>query len=136
MSADASGLVQAITQMADEGSALAAATMFETCLTNVPVDTGETRDSGTLTGGGGGTTWEYQIGFATPQAAFTNDGTRAHTIEATNAKVLRFNVGGVTVYARSVEHPGYAGTGWFSPESINEQAWAVALAEGLALAAP
>lgn len=32
--------------------------------------------------------------------------TKAHVIEAVNAKVLAFKVGGETVFAKSVQHPG------------------------------
>ncbi|HEX9994494.1 MAG TPA: hypothetical protein VGB14_16310 [Acidimicrobiales bacterium] len=50
---------------------------------------------------------------ATEQAGFTNDGTRPHRIVPRNAKVLAFDVGGVTVFARYVDHPGTPATGWF-----------------------
>jgi hypothetical protein len=35
-----------------------------------------------------------------------NDGTRPHVIKPVTAKALRFKVGGRTVFARLVHHPG------------------------------
>lgn len=39
-------------------------------------------------------------------AGFVNDGTAPHIIRPRRAQVLRFNVGGRTVYAKVVNHPG------------------------------
>lgn len=39
-------------------------------------------------------------------AWFVEHGTRPHKITATNAKALKFNIGGDTVFAKSVMHPG------------------------------
>ena len=41
---------------------------------------------------------------------FVNRGTRPHTIKARNAPALIFNVGGRTIFARSVHHRGSRGT--------------------------
>lgn len=41
-------------------------------------------------------------------AVFLEAGTRAHTIEPRNGKVLRFMVAGSYVFARKVNHPGTA----------------------------
>jgi hypothetical protein len=43
-----------------------------------------------------------------PYARILHDGgtTRAHVIEAVNAKTLAFTMGGVTMFRRSVNHPG------------------------------
>lgn len=38
-----------------------------------------------------------------------HDGSRPHRIEPRNGTVLAFKVGGKTVYARGVNHPGYRG---------------------------
>lgn len=40
------------------------------------------------------------------KAMMHHEGTRAHRIEARRAKVLRFSMGGRTVYAKQVWHPG------------------------------
>jgi hypothetical protein len=42
-------------------------------------------------------------------ARFVHDPTRAHAITPTRARALRFQVGGRTVFARRVWHPGYRG---------------------------
>lgn len=39
-------------------------------------------------------------------AVFVHEGTRAHVIRAKNVKNLRFQMGGRTVFAPSVNHPG------------------------------
>ncbi len=64
----------------------------------------------------------------TPQAKWTDEGTRAHTIRARKGKALRFRIGGRTyrvlgvpfvesggsvVFAKSVKIPAYKGTKWF-----------------------
>lgn len=64
-----------------------------------------------------------------PQAGFTEDGTRPHTIRAKRARALRFVVGGRTVYARVVHHPGTRAQHWFS-RTVNAARWAAALARG------
>ncbi len=43
---------------------------------------------------------------AAPYAGWVNDGTRPHAIHARKAKFLRFTVGGVVMFRRSVMHPG------------------------------
>jgi len=62
------------------------------------------------------------------KARWTDRGTRPHVIRAKRGKVLVFKVGGRTVFAKQVQHPGYKGSGWFTnnvkrwPQSIR-QAW-------------
>ena len=41
-----------------------------------------------------------------PYAPFVHQGTRPHVIMPRNARALRFEVGGRTVFARRVNHPG------------------------------
>lgn len=48
------------------------------------------------------------------QAATTNTGARPHRIVPRRAKALRFQVGGRTVFARSVNHPGNKPTFWWT----------------------
>lgn len=72
-----------------------------------PVDTGRLRAS---IRGEARRTWtlrpEYRIWSDVEYAPYVNDGTRPHRINARAGGVLRFNVGGRTVYARYVNHPG------------------------------
>lgn len=46
------------------------------------------------------------IDVGAPYAEFVVEGTRPHIIEAKNARALRFQRGGQTVFAKSVQHPG------------------------------
>jgi HK97 gp10 family phage protein len=41
-----------------------------------------------------------------PYAGYVEFGTKPHVIRAKKAKALKFQVGGTTVYARKVNHPG------------------------------
>lgn len=72
-----------------------------------PVDTGRLRASirverrSVL-----GLRMRWTIGSDVEYAPMVNDGTRPHVIRPKNAKVLRFKVGGQTVFARVVHHPG------------------------------
>lgn len=46
------------------------------------------------------------VGSDEPHALVHHEGSRPHLIEPKNARVLVFEVGGVTVYAARVNHPG------------------------------
>lgn len=48
----------------------------------------------------------YVVSSNSPVAAFLDKGTRAHTIEAKNAKALRFRANGSIRFAKRVHHPG------------------------------
>lgn len=48
----------------------------------------------------------YTIGSDVFYAPYVNDGTRPHQIRPKRAKALRFKVGGRTVFAAVVNHPG------------------------------
>lgn len=61
--------------------------------------------------------------FATARhARFVHDGTRPHVIRARNARALRFQVGGRTVFARQVQHPGTKATNFLSAAVSEELA--------------
>lgn len=49
----------------------------------------------------------YEVAADAPYAAFVHDGTRPHVIEGN--PLLVFQVGGTTVFARKVNHPGTRG---------------------------
>lgn len=48
----------------------------------------------------------WTVGSDVEYAPMVNDGTRPHLIRPRNARVLRFQVDGRTVFARVVRHPG------------------------------
>jgi hypothetical protein len=48
----------------------------------------------------------WTIGSDVEYAPMVNDGTRPHLIRPRRAQVLRFKVGGRTVFAKVVHHPG------------------------------
>lgn len=82
-----------------------------------PVDTGRLRASIRLESRRSlGFRTIYTVGSDVEYAAMVNDGTRPHIIRPTNGRpsrsnpnrpgMLKFTVGGRTVYARLVHHPG------------------------------
>lgn len=46
------------------------------------------------------------VGSNLRYAYYVHEGTKPHTIDADNGRVLRFKVAGKIVYARDVKHPG------------------------------
>lgn len=57
-----------------------------------------------LSSSGRSVTWE--ILSPAPYSQYVEAGTRPHIIRARNARALRFQVGGRTVFAKQVSHPG------------------------------
>lgn len=57
----------------------------------------------------------------TPQAKYTDEGTKPHTIRAKNKQALRFRYRGRIVIVKSVQHPGNKATHWFS--SLGKREW-------------
>lgn len=49
---------------------------------------------------------EGEVVAEAPYASYVEEGTEPHTILPRNASALRFEVGGKTVFAKSVNHPG------------------------------
>lgn len=58
---------------------------------------------------GSGAFWSMRIGFTAPYALFVEEDTRPHVIRARRARALRFRVGGLVLFRRSVNHPGTRG---------------------------
>lgn len=81
---------------------------------------------------GDGFRFSLTVGSPAPQALWTEEGTRPHLIVANRARVLRFEVGGETIYRRSVNHPGTPAQHWFA-QPMPER-WRSALERGLATA--
>lgn len=50
--------------------------------------------------------WNVEVFATASYAVFHHSGTRPHIIRPKTAKVLRFQVGGATVFAQEVHHPG------------------------------
>lgn len=72
-----------------------------------PVDTGRLRASGKIQYSGLFTFRpKATVIFDVSYAAMVNDGTRPHIIRPKTKQVLKFTVGGRTVYAKVVHHPG------------------------------
>ena len=59
---------------------------------------------------------EGQVSTGTEYAKYVEEGTRPHVIVPKRAKVLAFKVGGSMVFARRVNHPGFAGR-WYMKKS-------------------
>ena len=68
-----------------------------------PVRTGKLRESIALVKV---SDLHYIVGSPLEYAVFVERGTRPHIIRPKRARALRFEVGGETVFAKKVEHPG------------------------------
>lgn len=113
--ADLTGLRTKVTARANQARVLAANEMRTHYRRAAPLKTGATQDSVDIIDFRSSATALTCTAVATtPQAKFTNDGTRPHKIRPRNAKVLRFKYRGRIVYAREVNHPGNKGTRWFT----------------------
>jgi hypothetical protein len=112
--ADFSSTRRTIERRAQRTAVLAAADMRTHVRRAAPYETGETQESVDAVNFRFG---RFEVGFTiqatTPQASYTNDGTRPHIIRPRRARALRFRVGGRVVYARVVHHPGTRATHWF-----------------------
>ena len=71
-----------------------------------PVDTGRLRASGSMRIAERGSAVVGQVEYTASYAAAVHNGTRPHVIVPRRGRYLRFQVGGRTVYARRVQHPG------------------------------
>ncbi len=112
--ADATGLRQTVTTRARQAQVLAAADMRTRYRRAAPYQTGDTQDSVDIINfRTGGTELRCTAVATTPQAKFTDEGTRPHIIRPRNKKALRFRVGGRIVFATVVHHPGNKATRWF-----------------------
>lgn len=60
------------------------------------------------------------VGSAEGHALVEHDGSKAHLIEPRDASVLRFEVGGVVVYATRVNHPGTTGSKYLERAAKDE----------------
>lgn len=56
----------------------------------------------------------YEVSANVPYAWFVEKGTRPHVIRPRSASILRFQVGGQTVFARVVHHPGTRATSFMA----------------------
>jgi len=80
---------------------------------DTPVDTGATRDAWALKIDQKSNDTTYTITHPDPKLIhLLNAGSRPHMIHPANKKALKFMVGGVTIFARSVRHPGTKRTGF------------------------
>jgi hypothetical protein len=90
-----------------------------------PVDTGNLRASGSMSGGPRGLVYVGEVVYSANYAAAVHEGRRALTIRAKGNGRLKFTIDGRTVYARSVHQRARAGRPFLST-ALDE----VASAEG------
>lgn len=96
-----SGLARLPREILESGSA----TIEMDLKRNVPVRTGRLRDSITREVFDNSAVIRTNSGYG----RFVNDGTRPHDIFPRNGRYLRFEIGGRTIYAKRVRHPGFTG---------------------------
>lgn len=77
----------------------------ETMRMKAPVRTGFLRDSIIIHKSGG----SVEVGPTASYASYVEFGARPHIIEPVHASVLAFKMGGQTVFAKRVQHPGFQG---------------------------
>jgi len=114
MAVDVSALVSGVQRYADMIAGDATRIMRDRIQGGAPRKTSFMRTSDTVTNLGRG---RRRLEFAADYASYVDEGTPPHQIRPRNARVLRFRVGGKTVFARVVNHPGTKPTKWFSGES-------------------
>lgn len=94
-----------------------------------PVDTGNMRDRTTVRDAPRTNGVVVEAVVDTEYAEYVSGGTRPHVIKPRIAKVLRFTIGGRTVYATKVNHPGTRPNPWWTdsirrlPE-LSQRVWA------------
>lgn len=91
---------------------------------------GETRDSLQLIPESTPPVFAARLISPTPQGEWVEEGTTPHVIRP-HGKVLVFDVGGETVFARVVHHPGTPARPWFRPTITG--GYSAALQEAAAL---
>lgn len=73
---------------------------------DAPYDTGQLRRSVRMRDFPTSDGWRIEGETDTPYDVFVSQGTRPHVIRPRRARALRFTVGGETVFAMKVNHPG------------------------------
>lgn len=115
MVADATGLRRHVETRATQLHVVACAEMKTAYRRAAPYKSGDTQESVDVVSFRGSPSERIATAQATtPQALYTDQGTRPHTIRPRRAKVLRFRIGARVVFAREVHHPGTPATRWFS----------------------
>jgi len=112
--ADATQVRAHLLDWADRVFLAATATLTEQVRNAAPVKTGETRDQVNLVPESSPPAFSARIVSPTPQGQWAEEGTPAHIIRP-HGNVLVFEVGGETVFARIVHHPGTTAKPWFHP---------------------
>lgn len=113
--ADASGLRDRVRRygvaVAEEAGQQVVAALVEAA----PERSGETKRQISWTAGGSPDRPGGTVKAPAPGGEFVEAGTSPHVILPRSASVLVFQVGGETVFARRVNHPGSPARPWFRP---------------------
>ncbi len=126
MGVDISDLLSETMDWVDAG-AEAAATGWGDEL-DVPVKTGALKASQEVETGGGGWVWSGGLAFTEDYASYTDTGAGAHRIDGN--PLLAFDWNGQHVVVHSVNHPGTAGTDWFT-DAVTDDTWAQRVEDNL-----
>ena len=93
-----------------------------------PVDTGRLRSSERLSFNLSGANPSFKVSTNVQYAEYVHDGTRPHVIRPRRKQALKFRVGGMTVFAKVVNHPGTRARPFFERalvEVARARGWAV-----------
>lgn len=104
-----------------------AESVFSDSQRDVPVDTGELKNSGHVYQRRGG---EWVVEYRADHARPVEEGADPHVIEAKDADALRFTSNGEVFYRVRVRHPGQAAQPYLKPAVDNHR---FALAENIAV---
>lgn len=120
--ADASALREKVRTRAARAQILASVDMKTAYRRAAPYASGDTQESiDIINVVAGGDRLTCTAVATTPQAKWTDEGTKPHTIRPRTKKALRFRYKGRIVFAKVVNHPGNDGTGWFS--KLGKREW-------------
>ncbi len=114
-----------IARAVDQWAILAGSALLREARKEIPVKTG--KGAASLYSQSSGTS--FSIGSDLKYVKFIVSGTKPHTITPNRAKVLRFKVGGRTIFAKMVRHPGTKSNNFLKRALENQQDHIRSLAE-------
>lgn len=140
MATDVSQLKEAIADWVNRGGDEAALLLQNDVDTVVPVGSGDDPHPGMLRDSketlevsrvdAGGGEWRDQLAYTAEYASYTDTGSDPHQIDGNPLLAFNWPKVGKFMILHSVQHPGTAGTRWWS-DHVTEDNWGVMVGEAL-----